>query len=193
MKYKHARWIVFLEKLSGFEDEVCQVFAHNFDGKMVKLGSFEMVVNEDLIVEETKLSKNGEKYFKGILFDQNLWQPFLVTNYSILDRSKGIPSGIKPELWIMITSLQKFLTCEGRYSSTFLYHLILLPLFEGGPKVNFPFFLWKILQNMLKGVKSMFKKLETSLYHHGLIKLLIVHELRKRNGSWKNFLPKYFF
>jgi hypothetical protein len=92
----------------------------------------------------------------------------------------------------MLVSLQIFLTCEGRYAITFLYHLRLLLHFEGGPKMNFPYFLWMSLSKMARGVRSTSKKIETSLYHHGLMKLLVVSELKKRGSRWKQFITRDF-
>jgi hypothetical protein len=48
------------------------------------------------------------------------------------------------------------------------------------------------LNNIVRGVKSTYKKPETSLYHHGMMKLLVVHELRKQDSSWKKFLTKNY-
>jgi hypothetical protein len=88
----------------------------------------------------------------------------------------------------MIVFLQKFLTCEGRYVITFLYHLRILLHFEGGPQIYFPHFLWMSLKKMVRGVMSTSKKPETSVYHHGMMKLLVVHELRKQDSIWKKLL-----
>jgi hypothetical protein len=93
---------------------------------------------------------------------------------------------------MMLISLQKFLTCKGRYAVTFIYHLKLLSHFEGGPQINFPHFLWMSLKKMERGVRSVSKKPETSLHHHGLIKLLVVHALRTQGGSWKQLLQQNF-
>jgi hypothetical protein len=48
------------------------------------------------------------------------------------------------------------------------------------------------LKKMVRGVKSVSKKPETSLHHHGLIKLLVVHALRTQGGSWKQLLQQNF-
>jgi hypothetical protein len=88
----------------------------------------------------------------------------------------------------MLASLQRFLTCEGTYVVTFLYHLRLMFHFEGGPEIDFPLFLWIILNNMVRGVKSLSKTEKTSIYHQGLIKMLVIHEIRKRGFSWKTFI-----
>lgn len=69
MKYEQVGWIFFLNKFNGFQDEVSWVFTQNFDGKTVNLGSFRMVVDKEPIIEATRLSQSGEKYFKGMLFN----------------------------------------------------------------------------------------------------------------------------
>jgi hypothetical protein len=74
----------------------------------------------------------------------------------------------------------------------FIYHLNILSHFEGGPQINFPHFLWMILKKMARGVRSVSKKPETSLHHHGLIKLLVVHALKTQGGSWKQLLQQSF-
>jgi hypothetical protein len=128
-----------------------------------------------------------------MVIDRQLCQQFLVPKHSNPDWTKGIPrQWIKPEYCTMLVSLQIFITCEGRYAITFLYHLRLLLHFEGGPKMNFPYFLWMSLSKMARGVRSTSKKIETSLYHHGLMKLLVVSELKKRGSSWKQFITRYF-
>lgn len=45
---------------------------------------------------------------------------------------------------------------------------------------------------MEKGVQSHGKKPETALYHHSLIKILLVAEIRKRKWSWEDFLIEAF-
>jgi hypothetical protein len=104
---------------------------------------------------------------------------------------KGISiSWIKEEYLTMIVCLHKFLTCEGRYAVTFLYHLRLLLNSKGGPQIELPHFIWMSLNKMVRGVKSASKKPETSLYHHGMMKLLVVHELRKIDSSCKKLLTE---
>jgi hypothetical protein len=92
----------------------------------------------------------------------------------------------------MLRSLQKFLTCEGRYAVTFIYHLNILSHFEGGPQINFTHFLWMSLKKMERGVRLVSNKPKTSLHHHGLTKLLVVHALKTQGGSWKQLLQQNF-
>jgi hypothetical protein len=91
----------------------------------------------------------------------------------------------------MITNLQRFVTCEGMYAMTFIYHLRLLFHFEGGPEIDFPYFLWMSLNKMVRGVKTISKIEKTSIYHQGFIKMLVLHELRKQRISWKTLITQH--
>jgi hypothetical protein len=108
------------------------------------------------------------------------------------DWKKGIPRNyIKEEYNPMITSLRRFVTYEGRYAMTFIYHLRLLLHFGGGPEIDFSYFLWMSLNKMVRGVKSTSKTEKTRIYHQGLIKMLVLHDLRKQRISWKTLITQY--
>jgi hypothetical protein len=183
-KYEQAGWVPFLEKFKGHHEGISLVFMHTCDGENVQLGDVKLK-----ITEATGLPMARERYFKRVIVDKNLCQQFLKPEHHDPDWTKGVPqSYIKEKYLTMLISLQKFLTCEGRYVMTFIYHLNLLSHFEGGPQINFPHFLWMSLKKMARGLRSVSKKPETSLHHHGLIKLLVVHALKTQGGSWKQLL-----
>jgi hypothetical protein len=186
-KFEKAGWVPFLEKFRGHHDGVSRAFVQSYDGESVQLGDLKLTITEATIAEAIGLPSTREKYFKGIIVDRGIYQKFLKPEHLDPDWTKGISRGwIKEEYCTMLVFLQNFLTCEGRYAITFLYHLRLLFHFEGGPYIDFPHFLWMSLNKMVRGVKSASKKPETSLYHHGLMKLLVVHELRKQTLVGRN-------
>lgn len=130
-----AQWIMFMEKFKGYHDGISHAFTHFYDGKNVYLGGLQLKTIEYTIEEATRLLDVGEKYFKGASINKELCQKFLKPEHLNLDWTKCIPRNwIKEEYMLMINSFQIFLTCEGRYAVTFLYHLRLLLHFEGGPK-----------------------------------------------------------
>jgi hypothetical protein len=192
-RFEQADWVPFLEKFKGYHEGVSLAFAQTYDGESVQFGDMKLTILEATIAEATSLPSSGEKYFKGVIVDRKLCQKFLRPEHQDPDWTKGIPRRcIKEEYWMMLISLQIFLTCEGRYAVTFLYHLKLLSHFEGGPQIDFPHFLWMSLNKMVRGVKSASKKPETNIHHHGLMKLLVVHALRKQGSSWKQLLQQNF-
>jgi hypothetical protein len=152
-----------------------------------------LTIIESIIAEATGLPMVGEKYFKRVIIDRKLCHKFLKPENQDPNWTKGVPwRYFKEEYWTMLLSLQKLLTCKGRYVIAFIYHLNLLSHFEGGPQIDFPHFLWMSLKKMVRGVRLVSMKLETSLHHHGLIKLLVVHALRTQGGSWKQLLQHNF-
>jgi hypothetical protein len=44
---------------------------------------------------------------------------------------------------------------------------------------------------MVRGVKSLSKTEKTSIYHQGLIKMLVLHEIRKQRISWKILITQH--
>jgi hypothetical protein len=70
----------------------------------------------------------------------------------------------------------------------YLYHIRLLMHFTGKKALNIPYYLCRILGNMVDKVQAKSKQVEPSLFHFSLIKLLVLEELKKTNGEWSSFL-----
>jgi hypothetical protein len=191
-KYARLGWIPFLEKFTGWNEKISQEFIQGYDGEMARIGNLQLIINEATVREVMGLPSRGAKYFKGVGINKEMCQQFLKADHQHPDWKKGIPRNyIKEEYHPMITSLQRFVTCEGRYVVTFIYHLRLLLHFEGGPEIDFPYFLWMSLNKMVRGVKSISKIEKTSIYHQGFIKMLVLHELRKQRISWKTLITQH--
>ena len=63
----------------------------------------------------------------------------------------------------------------------------------GSLKLNLPFYLLKILQKMVTWVQTHPKHTAHSIYHQGLIKLLLISQLSKEGQSWESFLSELGF
>jgi hypothetical protein len=81
-------------------------------------------------------------------------------------------------------------TCEGRYGLVFLYHLRLLMNFIDYP-LNMPHYPLCSLYKMSKDFKR--EKDDSSLFHHCLIKVIIVHHLSLSGDYWQAFLSRNGF
>jgi hypothetical protein len=55
-----------------------------------------------------------------------------------------------------------------------------------GFKLNMSFYLLRSLYKMAKRYKK--QSLDSSLFHHGLIKLLLVHHLKVLGDDWDTFI-----
>ena len=64
----------------------------------------------------------------------------------------------------------------------FLFHV------TGANKLNFPFYLLKILEKMDVRAGNHSSSSGSNVFHHGLIKLLITQELGKLERSWSHFI-----
>ena len=107
---------------------------------------------------------------------------------------KGIPiSTLKNKWGNMLLILQKFITCEGRFGSMYVYHIHLLMNFLENGTLNLPFFLLNSLRRMATNVQKKVESIETTLYHHGLVKILVEFHLRSVGDTWEDFLVRNFF
>ena len=88
--------------------------------------------------------------------------------------------------------IKKYITCEGLFSLIFLYHIRILQHLNQEKLLNMPYYLLHSLQKMSIQVKKN-KNKERSMYHHGLIKMLVDHELHQKGQSWNIFLWKNGF
>jgi hypothetical protein len=169
-------WDVFLKKFEGYNLSVAQAFAQTFDGFRAKVGDVQLEITEDFISRVTGLPLKGEKWFKNAKMEDVPWSLFMVSRKSTCC-PKGIPiSFLKPRWHSLILILKQFITCEGRYGLVFLYHIRLLMLFIGF-ELNMSFYLLMSLYKMSKCYKRQSMNSLSSLFHHGLIKILLVSHL----------------
>jgi len=68
------------------------------------------------------------------------------------------------------------------------YHIKLLIHFTRKEPLNLLFYPLRILGNMSDKVQSKYKQLDTSNFHFGLIKMLMLEELKNTNSDWDAFL-----
>jgi hypothetical protein len=99
-------------------------------------------------------------------------------------------STLKPRWHDLLIMVKQFVTCEGRYGLDFLYHLRLLMNFMGYP-LNMPHYFLRSLYKMSKRFKR--EKDDSILFHHNLIRLIIVHHLNLHGDNWQAFLSQNGF
>jgi hypothetical protein len=183
-------WRVFVEKFEGFNLAVAQQFALTFDGCRAKIGDVQLELNEDFISSATGLPAVGQKWFKNSKVDEVPWS-LLFTSRKITSCDKGMPvTALKPRWHDLLAIVKQFVTCEGRYGLVFLYHLRLLMSFIDFP-LNMPYFLLRSLYKMAKRFKR--QKSDSSLFHHCLIKIIMVHQLKLNGDCWDAFLLRNGF
>ena len=132
----------------------------------------------------------GEKYCKGLHFKEKAWTFFLEKNRKgTFYRKKGIPRESFNKPWgELVFIIQNFLTCDRGYSVSHLYHVRLLQHIKGEHRINLPYFLHKSLTKVCKKIRAQPLSMKTTLCHFGLVKLIILEELKQQERSWEHFL-----
>jgi hypothetical protein len=88
----------------------------------------------------------------------------------------------------MLRIIQRYFTCEGRFNTIYQYHIRFLLHFNGKFEMNVPLYLLRSIGKMSYRVQSKSNAMDTSIFHSGLIRMLVFEELRKRNISWEHFI-----
>ena len=95
---------------------------------------------------------------------------------------KSIPTTWLDENWQhLLKAILVYITCEGRYNRVMIYHFKLMNHFTGRSPLNLPFYLHKSLTKMAHQVKSQATKIAGRLSHNGLITLIVLELLQRRN------------
>jgi len=118
-------WLYLIENFNSYDKEITKSFSRSFDGMEVEIGDIKFAVIESFIAEATKLPMLGERWFKNKEFHDESWK--VILKYLGMDTlvfRKGIPiSALKNKWSSMLLILQKFITCEGRFGSMYVYHI----------------------------------------------------------------------
>jgi hypothetical protein len=147
-------------------------------------------VTEYFLSQATGLPAVGQKWFKNAKVEEVPWT-LMFTSRKITSCDRGMPvSSLKPRWHDLLAIVKQFITCEGRFGLVFLYHLRLLMSFIDFP-LNMPYFLLRSLYKMGKRFRR--KKSDSSLFHHGLIKIILVHQLQLHNDCWDAFILRNGF
>jgi hypothetical protein len=187
--FKQAGWEPFLKKFDGFNDAITLQFALNFDGETAKVGELEFGITEEFIAKAIQLPTTGQRWTKGQPVDKELCAQLLKPQYRNTKWSEGTSrTWLEPQWAQVLIILQRYLTCEGRYTIIFPCHARLLLHFTGTP-LNIPFFLLKSLKRMAEQVQRV-SEFRGSLFHFGLVKILITFALSKKQETWDLFTVK---
>lgn len=153
------------------------------------MGNLDFEVSEASIAAATEIPNTGERWFKSMILNAAFSKDFLKLDYQKDNLSKGVPTSHLVEGFDkMLKIIQRYFTCEGRFKMIYQYHIRLLLHFIGKDSMNIPFYLLRSMGKMSDRVQAKFKAVETSVFHSGLIRMLVMEELKKRNISWEQFI-----
>lgn len=99
---------------------------------------------------------------------------------------RGILVSTLKEKWTsLLLIILKFITCEGRYDSMYMYHIRLLMNFLENQTINLPYFLLSSLKKMSTTVQKNLDDMEPHLYHHDLVKIMVENQLKEIKDTWE--------
>jgi hypothetical protein len=183
-------WLPFIRKFDGYNPIVARQFALSFDGCRAKIGDVQLEINEQFLSSAISLPATGQKWSKNCKLEDVPWT-LLFQSRTVKPCDKGWPAKMLKQRWHdLLMIIKQFVTCEGRYGFVFLFHLRLLMVFMGF-ELNVPHYLHRSLFKMAKRYKR--SQADTSLFHLGLIKIILVYELGLRRDSWGDFLSRNGF
>jgi hypothetical protein len=179
----------FCQKMQRGHPEVAREFSLNFDGTKTKVGTLELEVSEETIETTTEIPNTGERWFKSMNLNATFSKEFLKPECQGDNLSKGVPRSHMVEGFDkMLRVIQRYFTCEGRFNMIYQYHIRLLLHFTGKDLMNLPFYLFRSIGKMADRVQAKSKAVDTSVFHSGLIKMLVMEELKKKNIDWEKFI-----
>jgi hypothetical protein len=173
----------FFQKMQRGHPKVAREFSLNFDGTKTKVGTLELEVSEETIAVATEIpSTRLERWFKSMNLNATFSKEFLKPEFQGDNLSKGVPRSHMVEGFDkMIRLIQRYFTCEGRFNMIYQYHIRLFLHFTGKDLMNLPFYLFRSIGEMADRVQAKSKAMDTSVFHSGLIKMLVMEELKKKN------------
>jgi hypothetical protein len=178
--FSDAGCMTYVENLQDdYHQAITETFAKSYDGNKSTVGSLELIVDEDAIASATGLPRTGQSWFKTTITKNLDFRSYLKIEFRGITWKKSIPvSYLEDELQDLFKGIQLYVTSEGRYDKLMLYHFRLLDHFRGKVLLNFPFFLHRRLKMVCNRIKVEPFNIKNSLCHYGLIKMIILEELR---------------
>jgi hypothetical protein len=188
--FSNAGCMEFVNRLqSGCHQATTEAFAMSFDGNRARVGSVEIKVDEKFIAEATGLPMTGQKWFKTTALKKQDFKFYLKDGYKHKAWTKGMLFSYLDEEWQhLFKGIQLYITSEGRYDKLMMYHFKLMDHFSGKTPINLPYFLYHSLIKVCNRIRARPLSIKSTLCHLGLIKLIIIQELKQQGRSWEHFL-----
>lgn len=88
----------------------------------------------------------------------------------------------------LMKAFMKFFTCEGQFFWLYEYHIRHLMHFTATKSINLSSYLYRSLTKMSERVQLKGKVRYPNLFHHSLIKVIVLHQLKENNMTWDTFI-----
>lgn len=180
MKYfKNVGCLGFCDRIQevGCHLRLTSLFANNFRRDKVNIAGVDFTISGDAISIAIGIPNHGEIWFKGMDLDNNNYKAFLKASYN------NDPKHIFPFRHLLDRygplrkMIMKYFTFEGKFSRLYQYHIRLLMHFTTIKTLNLPHYLYRSFVKMTEKVQSKGRDHQANLFHHGLVKFIVLHQL----------------
>jgi hypothetical protein len=132
-------------------------------------------VSKASISAATGIPITCEKWFKAMALNATYAKDFLKPEHQANDMTKGVPRNHLIEKFDRILRIiRSYFTCEGRFNTLYQYHIRILLHFIGKIEMNIPYYLLRSIGKMSNRVQSKSKSMDTSIFHFGLIRMMVL-------------------
>ena len=134
-------WFPFIRKFTDSNPEVTRLFALSLDNSRVKIADLRFKVDERSMALSTGLPLTGERWFKYKQMEVTEWRKMLKNPCQDVSFRTGVSQKyFKKEWQPVLDIIHRYVTCEGRLSLAYIYHLRLMAVFISFP-LNLPHYL----------------------------------------------------
>ena len=136
----------------------------------------------------------GEKWFKQTNLEMSYFEPYLKPRYKDHHKSIFPFSYLLDRYAPMMRIIMKYFTCEGRFSCLYSYHIRLLMHFTRVRMLHIPYYIFCSIDKMAYIVqKRDYNQKIQSLFHHSLMKMVVMHQLYRKKIPWDTFIAHDIF
>jgi hypothetical protein len=194
--FQHMACYQFCERLSHIQHhrELARLFVLHLHDGQVTLAGVNFVFSPEAITDATGIPNVGEVWLKRKWLDLVYYEPYVRSTY-MHNLSRSFPiKFLRAEYMDIMRLIIHYLTCEGRFSRVSSYHMRMLMHFTRVRIMNISAYLFHDIQRMATSFRRQTPAQQLrSLCHHGLIQLVVSHQLSQQGIPWADFISRHFF
>jgi len=194
--FKNIGCFEFYEKVQKVQHHpiLTRVFISNLHDNQVTHAGVTFTMSTAIILATIGIPDVGEKWFKQTHLEEHYYEPYIKPRYRN-DRKRLFPFSDLLDRYVpMMKIIMTYFTYEGRFSRLYTYHIRLLINFTRVNMLNIPYYLFRSIDKMTYIVqKREYEHQMRSIFHHSLIKIIVLHHLKQLNIPWSAFIANEIF
>lgn len=178
----------------NFHQQLTKQFILNFQNNQVTLVGVTFTISSAIISQATGIPIVGEKWFKQKNLHHSFYEPYLKTRFKN-DKKRIFPFSYPLDKYVpLMKIIMSYFTCEGRFSRLYSNHIRLPMHFTRVRMLNFPYYLFKSIDKMtyIAQKRDLAHQMH-SIFHHSLIKMIVLHHLDQLGITWEAFIANEIF